>query len=107
MASPTRLSTNTKLIALVGPGKEFVPSDVPTLRTVIQKGILLQQDSLQSRRNYPIKVLAKDLAQLILEQWQISNDDFQKPVTKDEKTIADIIVKKWNTLTKVSQDKAN
>ena len=78
MASPTRLSLNTKLIALVGPGKEFVPSDVPTLRTVIQKGILLQQDSLQSRRNYPIKVLAKDLAQLILEQWQISNDDFKK-----------------------------
>lgn len=107
MASPTRLSTNTKLIALVGPGKEFVPSDVPTLRAVIQKGILLQQDSLQSRTNYPIKVLAKDLAQLILEQWQISNDDFKKPVTKDEKTIADIIVKKWNTLTKVSRDKAN
>ena len=68
MASPTRLSTNTKLIALVGPGKEFVPSDVPTLRAVIQKGILLQQDSLQSRNTYLIKEIAKDLAQLILEQ---------------------------------------
>ena len=69
MASPTRLSTNTKLIALVGPGKEFVPSEVPSLRAVIQRGILLQQDNLQSRRNYPIKDMAKDLAQFILEQW--------------------------------------
>ena len=93
MASPTRLSTNIKLIALVGPGKEFVPSEVPSLRAVIQRGILLQQDNLQSRRNYPIKDMAKDLAQLILDQWQLSNDDFQKTVTKNEKTNADIIVK--------------
>ena len=37
----TRSSLNTKLIDIVGPGKEFLPSEVPTLRSVIQKGILI------------------------------------------------------------------
>ena len=47
-ATPTRLSSNSKLIELVGPGKEFIPSEVPTLRSVIQKDILMQQDNLHN-----------------------------------------------------------
>ena len=109
-ATPTRLSSNTKLVELVGPGKEFLPSEVPTLRALIQKGILMQEDNLHNniiRSKYPIKDMAKDLVQLILAQWQKSNIDFQPPVTKHEKTIADIIVAKWETLRKVSQKRAN
>ena len=57
-ATPTRLSSNTKLVELVGPGKEFLPSEVPTLRALIQKGILMQEDNLHNniiRSKYPIK----------------------------------------------------
>ena len=110
MASTTRLSSITKLIALVGPSKEFLPSEVPTLRAVIQRGILIQETNLHnniSRNQYPIREMAKELAQLILAQWQISNIDFQHPVTKHDKTIADIIVTKWEALREVSQKKAN
>ena len=46
MSSITRTglsSSDEKLIGIVGRGKEFLPSEVPTLRDVIRKGILLQQ----------------------------------------------------------------
>ena len=109
-SATTRSSSNAKLIAIVGPGKEFIPSEVPTLRSVIQKGILMQQDNLHNGipiNCYPLMDIAKELVQLILAQWQISNDDFKPPVTKHEKTIADTIVAKWGTLRKVAQDRAN
>ena len=57
-ATPTRLFSNTKLVELVGPGKEFLPSEVPTLRALIQKGILMQENNLHNniiRSKYPIK----------------------------------------------------
>ena len=35
-------SSDEKLINLVGTGKEFLPSEVPTLRDIIRKGIEIQ-----------------------------------------------------------------
>ena len=49
MSSPvtrTGLSSDEKLIELVGTGKEFLPSEVPTLRDVIRKGIQIQQSNI-------------------------------------------------------------
>ena len=110
MASPTRLSTTTKLIALVGQGKDFLTSEVPTLRAVIQQGIKMQEDSLHiniTKNNYPLKSMAKDLVPLIQAQWKKSNDSFIPPVIKNDKTIADIIVAKWNTLSEIARNKAS
>ena len=73
MASPTRLSTTTKLIDLVGQGKDFLTSEVPTLRAVIQQGIKMQEDSLHiniTKNNYPLKSMAKELVPHIQAQWK-------------------------------------
>ena len=43
MPPSTRKAVDFKLKNLIGPGKEFLPSEVPTLRAVIQKGILIQE----------------------------------------------------------------
>ena len=110
MASPTRLYTTTKLITLVEPGKDFLTSEVPTLRAVIQQGIKMQEDSLHiniTKNNYPLKSMAKDLVPLIQAQWKKSNDSFIPPVIKNDKTIADIIVAKWNTLSEIARNKAS
>ena len=39
----TRKHSYSKLSELVGSGKDFLPSEVPTLRAVIQKGILIRE----------------------------------------------------------------
>ena len=43
MSKHTRNTVDCKLKAEVGPGKEFLASDVPTLRAIVQKGILIQE----------------------------------------------------------------
>ena len=42
----TRKHSYSKLSELVGSGKDFLPSEVPTLRAVIQKGILIREGVL-------------------------------------------------------------
>ena len=48
MPPKTRQSLNFKLIEVVGLGKEFIPSEVPTLRSAISRGILLQEENDQN-----------------------------------------------------------
>ena len=76
MSSPltrTGLSSDEKLIELVGTGKEFLPSEVPTLRDVIRKGIQIQQDNIYkgiSRNNYSMSNMTRELTKLVINQWQ-------------------------------------
>ena len=41
--SRTRFDSSCKLSSFVGTGKEFAPADVPTVRGVIRKGLLLKE----------------------------------------------------------------
>ena len=53
----TRLASSTKLANYLGAGKDFDPSEVPTLRDVLRKGILLQETN---KKNFPVNVMLKD-----------------------------------------------
>ena len=86
----TRHQSGTKLGELVGPGKEFVLSEVPTLRAIIQKGILIKErlmiEEMTSKKNILVGELVKEVAPLVLAQWQKSNAKFVPPVTITEKS---------------------
>ena len=102
-------SSDEKLINLVGTGKEFLPSEVPTLRDIIRKGIEIQQGVIYkgiSRNNFSVTNLARELTELVINQWHKSNASFQPPVTIDTRTIALLIEKKWNILREISRGKA-
>ena len=105
----TRHSSGTKLSDLVGPGKHFLTSEVPTLRAVVQRGILLQQERLivedVQRKHYPLAELAKDLAPLVILQWHKSNANFQPPVIFTEKYIVKKIQRKWEGLVETANKK--
>ena len=48
-AVPTRSAmSNTKLLEFVGTGKDFIPSEAPTLRAVIRKGVQIQENNLHN-----------------------------------------------------------
>ena len=48
--APSRPTTRKKCInnwtSFIGKGKDFLPSEVPTLRAVIYKGLLLQKEKI-------------------------------------------------------------
>ena len=54
----TRHSSSTKLSEYLGPGAELLPTEVPTPRDILRKGILIQEEKMLSeggeRKNFPI-----------------------------------------------------
>ena len=82
----TRHASGSNLQDYVGAGKEFDPTEVPTLRAMIQHGIFLRdqkflfQDVAKNAPSYSKKQIAKDLAPMILAQWHKSNHKFVPPV---------------------------
>ena len=71
----TRKSTDSHLKDLVGCGKEFVVSELPTMRAVLQLGILFKEKEIilkeKSSNNITVKHIANNVAPLFLEQCQV------------------------------------
>ena len=106
----TRKHSYSKLSELVGSGKDFLPSEVPTLRAVIQKGILIREGVLVELGKAKTDVHSKDIiAQLvpsIVAQWQISNAKFTPPVTIKEKSIRTKVERLWWMVEEVKRGRA-
>ena len=51
----TRQSRCSARTDYVGKGKEFMPSELPTHRAVIQRGILLKEQTMVYRKHYMYK----------------------------------------------------
>jgi hypothetical protein len=68
----TRPQSGTKLGQLVGPGKEFILSEVPTLRAVMQRGILIRERLLVEQgtatKDIHVGDIVKELVPLINAQ---------------------------------------
>ena len=107
----TRKSTQTKLVDLVGKGKQFIPSEVPTWRSIFQYAVLIQKTELVENNvknsKYPICNLSHDIAIKVLEQWTLSNSKFQPPVTINQKTLSRRIEKRLTAINKVAKGKAS
>ena len=58
----TRRSSGGKLSEYIGSGKDFLPSELPTLRALLRKGIQLQNEKLVNSNFYPLPELALDIA---------------------------------------------
>ena len=88
----TRRRSDSKLSQLVGPGKEFIPSEVPTLQTITQRGILIRDRMLLEQGSAKTDVHIKDIVlELVFSDsgtiWQISNAKIAPPVTIKEGSI--------------------
>ena len=98
-ASTTRKQAASRLSDYVGPGKEFLVSEVPTLRAIIQRGILLREvamiEDCASKSRTFVGDLVRELAPLILQQWQRSNAKFCPPVTLTEKSLVQKLELLW------------
>ena len=57
----TRKKSESHLSNLVGAGKEFLPSELPTSRDVLRYGVLIRELSEENRRNFPINLLVNEI----------------------------------------------
>ena len=105
MATKTRRQSGSRLADFIGPGKEFVPSEVPTLRAVIQQGILIKEKAMIEQGAAKVEIhtseIVSEVVPLIVKQWQKSNAKFQPPVTIKEKSITNKVVRLWSRVEEV------
>jgi len=70
----TRKQLTSRLTDFVGKGKEFEQSEVPTVRAVVQRGILMRNRLIIEQEALKNEVkkgsIARELAPLIQAQWQ-------------------------------------
>ena len=85
MAAVTRKTLCNKFKLFVGKGKDFDNSKVPTLRSCLQKGILIREGIVieEGRDIHCLSVseTVKQLVPLIFAQWQRANAKFCPPIT--------------------------
>ena len=95
----TRHSSGSKWKDFIGPAKEFNPSEVPTLRAVLQKGLLLKDEKHiiegVAIGHYTKGQIARDLAPLVMAQWEKANPQFKTPVIIKENTLVKKIERLW------------
>ena len=67
--------SGSKISEYLGVGKEFLPSDVPTLRAALRKALLIQEQNEEDKRNIPIPLLMLQVENDVLNQWRKSNSN--------------------------------
>ena len=100
-------SGNQKLREYVGNGKELDISEVPTLRAVIQKGLLIKENLLMEsdnlrRHDISLSEVANKVAPVIIGQWLKSNAKFVPPVVLEEHSIVNKVKRLWQRVENVA-----
>ena len=103
----TRKQSGSKLSEFIGPGKELNPTEVPTARTALQRGLLIKEKWLieESLSKTQIRAadVCKELAPIILAQWQKSNPQFRHPVVIKAESLVQKLERLWNRANSVAQ----
>ena len=94
----TRHSSDCKMSSYAGSPQDFSPADVPTLRAVIRRGLLLKEEMKEGGidpRHYSARAIAHDLAPIVEAQWQKANVNFVFPVIVSRQRIVEKIFTLW------------
>ena len=106
----TRHLSSSPLVEYLGPGKEFLPSELPTLRAVLQFGIHLQDIKIREeevkKNTYLKSELVKDMSLGVLVQWKKANHLFEPPVICTQKSLERRLEKEWDRALLVRQGRA-
>ena len=87
MAKPgrkTRGSLTSHLSSLVGPGRELIPSQLPTNSDLLRLGILLREHADKYSLHYSVNEMAREMVKILLQQWSKANAEFKYPVVLHE-----------------------
>ena len=86
----------------VGPGKELLSSELPTVRDILRFGVRKRELSDQDRRHVEVDQLVETMVTAVQENWQRANDLFKPPITNDPRTLHLKLRDLWNKAVRVS-----
>ena len=101
----TRGQIGSRMSDYIGTGRDFLLSDVPTLRCALRKALLLQEQE-GDKRNLPIPFLMTQVADSILAQWRKSNVKFAPPVVISREALSKRLQTAWTSISAIARGKA-
>jgi hypothetical protein len=111
MSVRTRHASACSLADFLGPGKELLPSELPTLRSALQLALYLQDIRMRredlDKRNYPVAKLMRDVAQGVMTQYEKANSMFTQPVVINQKSLERKLTKQWERTGQASRGRMN
>ena len=100
MSLRTRNASGCNLKDFLGSGRPVLPSDLPTLRSALCFALHLQDEYVgceyQTKQQIPLNDLMKEVSVEVCERYKKANHMFVPPVTINEKTLKERLVKHWN-----------
>ena len=70
MANRTRNKSSSHLSNYIGPGKDLVPSELPTVRDILRYGLLKRELSDQDKFHMEENQLVEMMVTALQEKWQ-------------------------------------
>lgn len=106
-ATTRKGSGSQQMKDFVGKGKDLDKKEVPSLRAVLQQGILLKETLILEDGLTKLEIgardLAKELAPLIVAQWSKSNIKFTPPVIISEDSLVRKVERMWTKVQDVAR----
>ena len=91
MSVKTRQVSACPLADYLGPGKELLGTELPTLRSALQHALYLQDQKMRleeiHKKNYPVSQLMKDVSSDVITTYQRANNQFQPPVIINQRSL--------------------
>lgn len=111
MSVRTRNASGCNLKDYLGPSRQLLPSDLPTLRSALCFVLYLQDEYVgyeyQTKQNIPLTDLLKEVASQVCERYKLANAMFVPPVTINEKSLRDRLSEHWKIASKVAKGKSS
>ena len=110
----TRATSGTKIGDYLGSGKALLPSELPTLRSILRQGVLFKEEKVMEESNrrtggrtysYGKDEVVTDMIEALKVQWQKSNADFKPPVVISDQRIKARLKDAWDIAEKIAQKK--
>ena len=101
----TRKTSGSNLSDVIGKEKEFLASELPTARDVLQFGLFLKETDNRPASKYPVSELINNIYIQLHSQWMKANHLFAFPVIITEKAAKNKLKDLWSTATLIANKK--
>ena len=102
----TRHKSSTKMTEYLGPATDLLLTEVPTLRDILRKGLLIQEEKMIAegggRKNFPVKQMIDELTTALYAQWEKSNFKFKPPVLNERYNVLRRLNTAWEKLNAIA-----
>ena len=110
-ARKTRHTSGCHMSAYLGKGMELLHTEVPTLRSALQKALLVQEEFIireeGDRRNLMVGEMMDQVVPCVMAQWHKANVKFAPPVIITEGSLKKRLIEAWSKVQVIARGKAN